>query len=93
MFHLQYFSSDDWGQTSKQDFHYRSLLGNRIEYAGQARDQRRGRSRLRHYGSESEARWRERREQGFRVNPYHVPINDEALGAMVQDIEKWMPEH
>jgi enamine deaminase RidA (YjgF/YER057c/UK114 family) len=32
-------------------------------------------------------------EQVFRVNSYHVPINDEALAAMVRNFEKYMPGH
>lgn len=31
--------------------------------------------------------------QVFRVNSYHVPINDEALAAMVRNFEKYMPGH
>ncbi|KFY20680.1 hypothetical protein V491_03521 [Pseudogymnoascus sp. VKM F-3775] len=31
--------------------------------------------------------------QVFRVNSYHVPINDEALEAMVRNFKKWMPDH
>jgi enamine deaminase RidA (YjgF/YER057c/UK114 family) len=31
--------------------------------------------------------------QVFRVNSYHVPINDEALAAMVRNFKKWMPGH
>ena len=31
--------------------------------------------------------------QVFRVNSYHVPINDEALAAMVRNMRKWMPDH
>lgn len=31
--------------------------------------------------------------QVFRVNSYHVPINDEALAAMVRNFEKYMPNH
>jgi enamine deaminase RidA (YjgF/YER057c/UK114 family) len=27
------------------------------------------------------------------VNSYHVPLNDEALTAMVRGFEKWMPGH
>lgn len=27
------------------------------------------------------------------MNSYHVPINDEALTAMVRNFEKWMPNH
>ncbi|KAJ5691883.1 YjgF/Yer057p/UK114 family [Penicillium macrosclerotiorum] len=31
--------------------------------------------------------------QVFRVVSYHVPINDEALAAMVRNFEKYMPGH
>ena len=31
--------------------------------------------------------------QVFRVNSYHVPINDEALAAMTRNFKKWMPDH
>lgn len=31
--------------------------------------------------------------QVFRVNSYHVPINDEAMEAMVRNFRKWMPDH
>lgn len=31
--------------------------------------------------------------QVFRVNSYHVPINDEALAAMVRNFRKYMPDH
>lgn len=32
-------------------------------------------------------------EQVFRVNSYHVPMDGEALGAMVRNFKKWMPGH
>lgn len=31
--------------------------------------------------------------QVFRVNSYHIPLNDEALEAMVRNFKKWMPDH
>lgn len=31
--------------------------------------------------------------QVFRVNSYHVPINNEALAAMTRNFKKWMPDH
>ncbi|KAK9370377.1 Endoribonuclease L-PSP/chorismate mutase-like protein [Lipomyces kononenkoae] len=31
--------------------------------------------------------------QVFRVNSYHVPLNNEALEAMVRNFRKWMPNH
>lgn len=32
-------------------------------------------------------------EQVFRVNSYHVPINNEALEAMVRNFKRYMPNH
>ncbi|KAI0530351.1 putative L-PSP endoribonuclease family protein [Xylaria digitata] len=32
-------------------------------------------------------------EQVFRVNSYHVPLNDEALEAMTRNFKKYMPNH
>ncbi|KAK2054503.1 endoribonuclease L-PSP, partial [Colletotrichum caudatum] len=32
-------------------------------------------------------------EQVYGVNPYHVPMNNEAPGAMVRNFNKWMPNH
>ncbi|PGH05010.1 hypothetical protein AJ79_06896 [Helicocarpus griseus UAMH5409] len=32
-------------------------------------------------------------EQVFRINSYHVPLNDEALEAMVRNFRKHMPQH
>jgi enamine deaminase RidA (YjgF/YER057c/UK114 family) len=31
--------------------------------------------------------------QVFRVNSYHIPMDDEALGAMVRNFKKWVPDH
>jgi enamine deaminase RidA (YjgF/YER057c/UK114 family) len=31
--------------------------------------------------------------QVFRVNSYHVPLNNEALEAMCRNFKKWMPDH
>ena len=31
--------------------------------------------------------------QVFRVNSYHIPMDNEALGAMVRNFKKWMPDH
>ncbi|KAK9374438.1 Endoribonuclease L-PSP/chorismate mutase-like protein [Lipomyces chichibuensis] len=32
-------------------------------------------------------------EQVYRVNSYHVPINNEALDAMVRNLKRYMPNH
>lgn len=31
--------------------------------------------------------------QVFRVNSYHIPLNNEAMDAMVRNFKKWMPDH
>lgn len=31
--------------------------------------------------------------QVYRVNSYHVPLNNEALAAMSRNLKKWMPDH
>ena len=31
--------------------------------------------------------------QVFRVNSYHIPMDDEALSAMVRNFKKWVPDH
>ncbi|KAI6089766.1 endoribonuclease L-PSP [Hypoxylon rubiginosum] len=32
-------------------------------------------------------------EQVFRVNSYHIPLNQQAMEAMVRNFKKWMPNH
>ncbi|KAI1767999.1 endoribonuclease L-PSP [Hypoxylon sp. FL1150] len=32
-------------------------------------------------------------EQVFRVNSYHIPLNQQAQEAMVRNFKKWMPNH
>lgn len=32
-------------------------------------------------------------EQVYKVNSYHVPLNDAAMDAMVRNFRKWMPNH
>jgi len=31
--------------------------------------------------------------QVFRITSYHVPLGEEAMGAMVRNFRKWMPDH
>ncbi|CAP80309.1 hypothetical protein E8E15_008283 [Penicillium rubens] len=106
MSHLQYFNYDGWGQKANRDFYYSQAvrIGDRIECAGQGGwdpqtfvirreinaqiDQAFANVdlNLKHAGGKG---W----EQVFRVNSYHVPINDETLQAMVRNFKKWMPNH
>ncbi|CAI7653339.1 unnamed protein product [Penicillium discolor] len=94
MSNLQYFNYDGWGQKAKQNFYYTRAvrIGDRIEYAGQgiytsheaSPSERIDRVdnivfanvdlNLKHGGRKG---W----EQVFQLNSYHVPINNEALGA------------
>ncbi|KXG50207.1 YjgF/Yer057p/UK114 family [Penicillium griseofulvum] len=106
MSHLQYFNYGGWGQKANRDFYYSQAvrIGDRIECAGQGGwdpqtfvinreinaqiDQAFDNVdlNLKHAGGKG---W----EQVFRVNSYHVPINDEAMEAMVRNFKKWMPNH
>lgn len=31
--------------------------------------------------------------QVFRVTSYHLPLNNEAMQAMIRNFKKWMPDH
>lgn len=31
--------------------------------------------------------------QVYRVNSYHIPLDEAALGAMVKGLRKWCPDH
>ncbi|KAJ5897897.1 hypothetical protein N7504_008185 [Penicillium tannophilum] len=104
--HLQYFSYKGIGERQRQKFRYSQAvrIGDRIECAGQGGwDRETGEfykeinaqidqafanveHNLKDAGGEG---W----NQVFRVNSYHVPINDEALAAMVRNFEKYMPGH
>ncbi|KAJ5728234.1 hypothetical protein N7493_004564 [Penicillium malachiteum] len=106
MSHLQYYSYEGVGQKNKKDFLYSQAvrIGDRIECAGQGGwDPKTGvfhreinaqidqafanvHLNLKDAGGKG---W----EQVFRVNSYHVPINNEALDAMVQNFKRWMPNH
>ncbi|KAJ6107758.1 hypothetical protein N7523_009081 [Penicillium sp. IBT 18751x] len=106
MSHLQFYSYEGFGQKQKRDFWYSQAvrIGDRIECAGQGGwDPKTGvfpqdinaqidqafanvELNLKDAGGKG---W----EQVFRVNSYHVPINDEALAAMVRNFKRYMPNH
>ncbi|KAJ5263584.1 hypothetical protein N7478_011189 [Penicillium angulare] len=106
MSHLQYYSYEGVGQRNKQKFKYSQAvrIGDRIECAGQGGwnpktgvihreinaqiDQAFANVDLNLKDAGGKG-W----EQVFRVNSYHVPINDEALEAMVRNFRHWMPNH
>ncbi|KAJ5240922.1 L-PSP endoribonuclease family protein [Penicillium citrinum] len=106
MSHLQYYNYEGVGQRNKERFRYSQAvrIGDRIECAGQGGwDPKTGvflkeineqidqafanvDLNLKDAGGKG---W----EQVFRVNSYHVPINNEALDAMVRNFKRWMPNH
>ncbi|KAE8161945.1 L-PSP endoribonuclease family protein [Aspergillus tamarii] len=106
MSHLSYRSYGGVGKRNQEKFHYNQAvrIGDRIECAGQGGwDPTTGVIRretntqidqafanvdmnLKHAGGKG---W----EQVFRVNSYHIPLNDEALEAMVRNFKKYMPNH
>ncbi|KAH1937609.1 hypothetical protein KXV48_007395 [Aspergillus fumigatus] len=106
MSHLTYYNYDGVGKAKQAQFKYSQAasVGDRIECAGQGgwnpstgtipRDIHAQIDQafanvdlnLRNAGG---AGW----SQVYRVNSYHVPINDEALEAMVRNFRKWVPGH
>ncbi|KAH7125991.1 putative L-PSP endoribonuclease family protein [Dactylonectria macrodidyma] len=103
---LQYFAYKGVGERNRTNFGYNQAVrvGDRIECAGQGGwhpdtgviykeinaqiDQAFANVdlNLRDAGGKG---W----SQVFRVNSYHVPINDEAIQAMERNFKKWMPDH
>ncbi|GAB7331524.1 hypothetical protein MBLNU13_g02920t1 [Cladosporium sp. NU13] len=106
MSNLRYFAYEGVGQRNLKQHGYNQAVrvGDRIECAGQGGwDPQTGvfykeineqidqafanvDLNLKHAGGKG---W----SQVFRVNSYHVPINDEALAAMTRNFKKWMPDH
>ncbi|KAJ5114374.1 L-PSP endoribonuclease family protein [Penicillium alfredii] len=106
MSHLTYYNYDGVGKRNQVNFKYSQAvrIGDRIECAGQGGwDPMSGEFHreinaqidqafanvelnLKNAGGKG---W----EQVFRVNSYHVPINNEALEAMVRNFKKYMPRH
>ncbi|KAJ5906449.1 L-PSP endoribonuclease family protein [Penicillium subrubescens] len=106
MAHLTFHNYEGVGEKNKQDYWYSQAvrIGDRIECSGQGGwDPKSGdihqdinaeidqtfeniELNLKNAGGKG---W----EQVFRVNSYHVPMDGEALGAMVRNFKKWMPGH
>ncbi|KAF7516743.1 hypothetical protein PCG10_001948 [Penicillium crustosum] len=106
MSHLKFYAYEGAGQQKQRDFWYSQAVrvGDRIECAGQGGwDPKTGEFELeinaqidlafanverclKDAGGEG---W----SQVYRVNSYHVPINNEALAAMVRNFKKYMPDH
>ncbi|KAL1604795.1 hypothetical protein SLS60_004335 [Paraconiothyrium brasiliense] len=106
MSHLQYYAYPGKGETARKKFKYSQAvrIGDRIECAGQggwdpqsevfpteinAQIDLAFENVERNLNDAGGEGW----SQVFRVNSYHVPINNEALTAMVRNFRKWMPDH
>ncbi|KAJ5134253.1 hypothetical protein N7526_005618 [Penicillium atrosanguineum] len=98
MSHLQYYSYEGLGQKQKRDFWYSQAvrIGDRIECAGQV-FHREINAQIDQAFANVELNLKDAGgkgwEQMFRVNSYHVPINNEALDAMVRNFKRYMPNH
>ncbi|KAM3533150.1 hypothetical protein MY4038_003575 [Beauveria bassiana] len=106
MSHLRYYAYKDLGVKQRRDFHYSQAVrvGDRIECAGQGGwDPKTGAFEkdinaqidlafanvdlaLKDAGGKG---W----SQVFRVNSYHIPLNTEAMDAMVRNFRRYMPDH
>ncbi|KAK9332668.1 Endoribonuclease L-PSP/chorismate mutase-like protein [Lipomyces starkeyi] len=106
MSHLTYYNYEGFGKKQQQKFWYSQAVrvGDRIECAGQGGwDPETGvfykeinaqidqafanvELALKTAGGKG---W----EQVYRINSYHVPINNEALEAMVRNFKRYMPSH
>ncbi|RAH63439.1 L-PSP endoribonuclease family protein [Aspergillus piperis CBS 112811] len=106
MSHLTYYNYEGVGKRNQEKFKYSQAvrIGDRIECSGQGGwDPNTGEFykeinaqidqafknvelNLKNAGGKG---W----EQVFRVNSYHVPINNEALDAMVRNFKQYMPNH
>ncbi|KAM5520461.1 l-psp endoribonuclease family [Fusarium oxysporum f. sp. phaseoli] len=98
MSHLKYYAYDDVGARNKQQFKYIQAVrvGDKIECTGQGTSlYLYGFFRTREFYMEINAEIDQafRNEQVYRVNSYHIPINNEALEAMVRKFKQYMPDH
>ncbi|KAL3468848.1 Endoribonuclease L-PSP/chorismate mutase-like protein [Aspergillus californicus] len=106
MSHLKYYAYDPIGVEKQQKFRYSQAvrIGDRIECAGQGgwdpvtgEFEKEINAQIELAFANVERNLKDAGGKGwsqvFRVNSYHVPINNEALDAMVRNFEKYMPDH
>ncbi|KKK17553.1 hypothetical protein P175DRAFT_0517062 [Aspergillus ochraceoroseus IBT 24754] len=106
MSHLQYYAYEGQGVEKRHRYHYSQAVrvGDRIECAGQGGwDPKTGEicteinAQIDQAFANVELALKDAGGKGwsqvFRMNSYHVPINNEALAAMVRNVKKYMPDH
>ncbi|KAB2577088.1 putative l-psp endoribonuclease family protein [Lasiodiplodia theobromae] len=103
---LKYYTYEGWGKAAAESFYYSQAVrvGNRIECAGQGGWDPETKVFYKEINAQIDQAFKNvdlnLRDAGgkgwsqvFRVNSYHVPLNNEALEAMVRNFKKWMPNH
>ncbi|VUC31665.1 unnamed protein product [Clonostachys rosea] len=106
MSHLKYYAYEGQGVSKRQQFAYAQAvrIGDRIECAGQGgwdpitgEFEKEINAQIDLAFANVERNLKDAGGKGwsqvFRVNSYHVPINNEALAAMVRNFKKYMPDH
>ncbi|KAI9166342.1 L-PSP endoribonuclease family protein [Paramyrothecium foliicola] len=106
MSHLKYYAYAGQGTSKKEQFSYNQAvrIGDRIECSGQGgwnpttgEFEKEINAQIDLAFANVERNLKDAGGKGwsqvFRVNSYHVPINDEALEAMVRNFRKYMPHH
>ncbi|KAK7413391.1 hypothetical protein QQX98_007768 [Neonectria punicea] len=106
MSHLKYYAYEKAGVNKKAQFKYSQAvrIGDRIECAGQGGWDPHTEVFEKEINAQIDLAFanveRNLKDAGgkgwsqvFRVNSYHVPINNEALEAMVRNFRKYMPDH
>ncbi|KAF2027183.1 putative L-PSP endoribonuclease family protein [Setomelanomma holmii] len=106
MAHLEYYSYKGVGERNAQQYGYAQAvrIGERIECSGQGGwDPETGvyntniDEQIQQAFANVDLNLRDAGGQGwsqvFRVNSYHVPLNNEALAIMTREFKKWMPDH
>ncbi|KAI1759239.1 putative L-PSP endoribonuclease family protein [Hypoxylon sp. FL1150] len=106
MSHLQYSSYPGVGERNRKQFKYSQAVrvDNRIECAGQGGwDPKTGEfykeinAQIDQAFKNVELALKDAGGKGwsqvYRVNSYHVPINNEAIEAMVRNFKQWVPDH
>jgi enamine deaminase RidA (YjgF/YER057c/UK114 family) len=103
---LQYYAYKGYGEKSLDSLHYSQAVrvGNRIECAGQGGWDPETSAIHKEINAQIDQAFanvdRNLRDAGgkgwsqvFRINSYHVPLNDEAMDAMIRNLRKWAPNH
>ncbi|PYH98336.1 YjgF-like protein [Aspergillus ellipticus CBS 707.79] len=106
MSHLQYYTYPGYGEESQRNLHYSQAvrIGDRIECSGQggwnpttSRVPSDINAQIDQAFSNVELALQRAGGKGwsqvFRINSYHVPLNEEAMNAMVRNLRKSVPGH